>query len=70
MIIRSLEQPTYNRKHKGGLPGFGPSKKTTDQSGKSFEDFLTEAFQGEVVQEGSWTSANLTDLTRRNLHKI
>lgn len=74
MIIRSLENPVYSRKRKGGLPGAGPIHKAQyspkKDTGKSFEDFLQEAFDGEVIQKGAWFSNNITDLTKKNLRKI
>lgn len=72
MIIRSLQQPGYERNQKG-IPGYGPSRKHSsldEQSPKSFEDFLTEAFEGEIVQEGKWFTSNLSDLSRKNLEKL
>ena len=70
MIIRSLQQPTYQRSQ-SGIPGYGPSKKQgADQNGKTFEDYLLEAFEGEVVQEGKWFSSNMSDLTKRNLERL
>ncbi|MCE9499625.1 MAG: hypothetical protein K8R21_03865 [Leptospira sp.] len=73
MIIRSLEQPVYNRQKKGGLPGAGLKAKgipERENMGKSFEEYLTEAFKGEVVQQGAWFSDSLSDLSRKNLDRI
>ena len=73
MVIRSLEQPVYYRNRRGGLPGAGLKAKGVTESplaGKSFEEYLTEAFQGEVVQEGNWYSNRLTEMGRKNLSRI
>ncbi len=71
MIIKSLENPVYYRRRKGGLAGNTALKlKPATNSTKSFEEFLTEAFQGEVVQNGQNYSKNLSALTVRNLKKI
>jgi len=70
MIIRSLTQPEYQRSQKG-VPGYGPSRKaSSSMDGKSFEEYLMEAFQGEVVQDNSWFSSNMSDLSRRNLERL
>ncbi len=71
MIIRSLEHPVYYRRKKGGLSGAElKPKPVQDRYSKTFEEYLTEAFQGEVVQNGAWFSNQLSDLTKRNLKKI
>ncbi|BDA79685.1 LIC12298 family protein [Leptospira kobayashii] len=70
MIVRSIHQPAYNRKE-GGLPGKGPKKGFANNSGgKSFEEYLLEAFQGEVVQKGEWVSPKLSDLGQKNLRRL
>jgi hypothetical protein len=72
MVIKSLEYPIYQRKKQGGLSGDVPKIKAFSNSnlGKSFEDYLREAFKGEMVQEGSWFSSDLTDRSKRNLRKL
>ena len=71
MIIKSLENPVYYRRKKGGLAGNQALKlKPVASATKTFEEFLTEAFQGEVVQTGTQFSKKLSDLTIRNLKKI
>ena len=70
MIIRSLEHPVYYRRKKGGLSGAElKPKPVQDRYSKTFEEYLSEAFQGEVVQNGAWFSNQLSDLTKRNLKK-
>lgn len=71
MIVRSIQQPAYNRHKDTGLPGQGPKKGfSQNQSEKTFEEYLMEAFQGEVVQKGNWVSPNLSDLGKKNLRKM
>jgi hypothetical protein len=71
MIIKSLENPVYYRRKKGGLAGNQALKiKPASNDQKTFEEYLTEAFQGEVVQTGFNFSKKLSDLTIRNLKKI
>lgn len=73
MVIRSLYQPVYHREKRNGLPGAvsaAQAKPKFEDGNKSFEDYLTEAFRGEKVQEGTWFSPQVTELSRRNLKKI
>jgi hypothetical protein len=71
MVIKTLEYPVYHQGRKGGLAGEGLKKGIpTKDFGKTFEEYLSDAFQGEKVQEGSWVSQNLTDLTKKNIRKI
>ena len=62
MLVRSLYQPLHPRDRREGLPGAGPKKVRLDSIGstKSFEEYLMEAFQGEVVQKGEWVSPRLS----------
>jgi hypothetical protein len=74
MVIRSLYQPVYHRERKNGLPGSAPtavgSKPRLDDGNKTFEDYLRESFQGEVVQQGTWFAPQISELSKRNLRKI
>lgn len=72
MIQKSLEFPVYSRKAKGGLSGAGEKNQKIESANfaRTFEDSILELFQGEVVQENSRFSNQLTDLTIRNLKKI
>lgn len=71
MIIRSLEHPVQYKRSKGGLAGAELKPRVTvDRYSKTFEEYLLEAFQGEVVQSGNWMSGQLSDLSKRNLRKI
>ena len=70
MIIRSLENPIYYNRKKTGLAGAELKPKAISNEDKSFEEYLKEAFEGEVVQNGKWFSKNLSQLTLKNLQKI
>ncbi|MCB1144203.1 MAG: hypothetical protein H7A24_06045 [Leptospiraceae bacterium] len=72
MVIKSLEYPVYYRRKQGGLAGqdFKQKEVKSANFGKTFEEYLSEAFEGEKVQDGSWFSSGLSDLTKRNLGKI
>jgi len=69
MVIRSIQQPGYQRNRETGLPG-AVAKRTLAASGKSFDQVLLEAFQGDVVQEGNWTSGQVSSLAQRNLDRM
>lgn len=71
MVIKSIHYPTYQRPKKG-LPGkvypmHGLPKSRYE---RTFEDYLLEVFQGEVVQEGAQFSTGLSELMIRNLRKL
>ncbi|TGN19201.1 LIC12298 family protein [Leptospira idonii] len=72
MIVRSIHQPAYNRHKESGLAGQGPTKKgfAHQSGGKTFEEYLMEAFQGEVVQKGDWVSPKISDLSQKNLRRL
>ncbi|MDF3819291.1 hypothetical protein P3G55_05240 [Leptospira sp. 96542] len=71
MIVRSIQQPAYSSRRDSGLPGQGPKKGFSQNSnGKTFEEYLMDAFQGEVVQNGTWVSPNLSDLGKKNLKRL
>ena len=72
MIQKSLEFPVYSRKAKGGLSGAGEKNQKIQSANfaRTFEDSVLELFHGEIVQEDSRFSSELTELTKRNLKKI
>lgn len=71
MVIRSLYQPVYQRDRKQGLPGSAPAVKSRLNDGnKTFEEYLQESFQGEVVQQGTWFAPQVSELSRKNLQKL
>jgi len=70
MVIRSIQQPAYNRNRESGLAGQGARKALSSSGDKSFEQILLEAFQGEVVQKGAWVSPEVSPLGQRNLRRL
>jgi hypothetical protein len=71
MVIRSLYQPVYQRDRRQGLPGAAPQAKPKfDDGNKTFEEYLTESFQGEVVQNGAWFAPQVSELSRKNLQNL
>lgn len=70
MVIKSLEYPVNYRRKTAGLAGTGSAKTLVKNSVKSFEEYLMEAFQGELVQNGNLFSAHLSAQTKTNLSKI
>jgi hypothetical protein len=71
MVVRSIQSPVYSREKKSGLPGDGPKIKSfTKEPTRSFEEYLKDSFQGEVVQDGLWFSPRLTELSKSHLQKI
>lgn len=71
MVIKSIHYPTYHRPKKG-LTGkvYKLSNIPKSRFERTFEDYLMEVFQGEVVQEGGFFASSLSDLTIRNLRKL
>lgn len=70
MVIKSMHYPTYQRPRKG-LTGKVYKMYLPKRSfERTFEDYLREIFNGEVVQEGNNFSNNLTELSIRNLKKL
>jgi hypothetical protein len=72
MVIKSLEYPVYQRQRRGGLAGEVRQMRGIPKASyeKTFEDYLSEVFSGEVVQDGNRFSSSLSELTIRNLRKI
>lgn len=72
MIQKSLEFPVYSRRAKGGLAGAITTNQTIQSANyaKTFEDSICELFQGEIIQENSRISGNVSELTIKNLKKI
>jgi hypothetical protein len=69
MIVKNLESPVFYKKKRQPMTGRGvDSPKRNDQ--KTFDQYLIEAFQGEVVQRGQNFNRKLSDLTRDNLIRL
>lgn len=70
MIVKSLESPVYYRRKRGALPGRGVEVAAPKAHTRSFDQYLLEAFHGEVVQQGDRISGKLSDMTRENLIRL
>jgi len=69
MIVKRLESPVYYRRKRQSLPGRGAEARNLEHN-RSFEEYLLEAFQGEVVQKGKEVAKHLSPLTQKNLIKL
>ena len=69
MIVKKMESPVYHRRRRESLPGRGVESRSLDRD-KSFEQFLLEAFRGELVQEGKSFSKTVSPLTKENLIRL
>ena len=69
MIVKKLESPIYYRKQRRSLAGKGVEQALAHKE-KSFDQYLLEAFQGEVVQSGDRFSKSVSSLTRDNLIEL
>lgn len=70
MIVKSLEHPVYYKKKRQPLPGKGMDRNEKPQVQKTFDQYLMESFQGEVVQKGKDFSSDLSSLTKENLIRL
>jgi hypothetical protein len=68
MIVTKLESPVYYKKRREALSGKGGSPRGERE--KTFEQYLLEAFNGEVVKKGESVSPKLSQLTRENLIRL
>ena len=62
-----MEGPIYYKKNRTALAGKGAKSANRE---KSFDQYLLEAFNGEVVQNGKDFSSSLSKLTRDNLIRL
>lgn len=68
MIVNRLESPVYYRRKRGAVATQRVER--VEESQKSFDDYLLEAFQGEVVAQNSQVSDRLSNLTRENIIRL
>ena len=68
MIVKQAENPIYQRRKRNSLPGKGVEDRAVNRE-KSFDQYLIEAFGGEVVKEGN-RFGNVSELTRDNLIRL
>lgn len=69
MIVKKMENPVYHRRRRTSLPGRGVAEQPVNHE-KSFDQYLLEAFQGEVVQKGNQFSNKVSSLTKENLLRL
>ena len=69
MIVKKLESPVYHRRPRRSLAGRGGDNDSFAES-KSFDQYLIEAFQGEVVQKGDRFSGKVSALQQENLIRL
>lgn len=69
MVVKKLESPLYYRRRRDSLPGKGVEEKPKNRE-KTFDQYLLDAFQGEVVKKGNDVSPRVSSLTRDNLIRL
>lgn len=64
-----MENPVFHKRKRGTLVGkdFDEVAKNNE---KSFEQYLLDAFEGEVVQKGNQFFGNVSSLTKDNLIRL
>ena len=67
MIVKKMEGPIYYKKNREALAGKGVKSANKE---KSFDQYLLEAFNGEMVQDGNKFSSTLSNMTRENLIRL
>ncbi|MCB1169428.1 MAG: hypothetical protein KDK25_03795 [Leptospiraceae bacterium] len=70
MIVRKMESPLYQKKRREPLTGKGVEVPSAANSEKSFDQYLLEAFEGEVVRQDSQFKADLSELQRENIIRL
>ena len=68
MIVRKMESPVFYQKKRQPLPGKGVERTANEE--KSFDQYLLEAFQGEVVRDGTRFRDTLSPMQRDNVVKL
>lgn len=69
MIVRKMENPVFHRRKRASLPGYEFAQQAVNHE-KSFDQYLIDAFQGEVVQQGEQFSNSLSNLAQDNLIRL
>ena len=70
MIVRKLETPLYQKRKREPLAGQGVENAAAANAEKSFDQYLLEAFQGEVVRKDDSFQGKLSDLQRDNIIRL
>ncbi len=69
MVVKQAEGAVYHRRKRESLPGKGIEVRAGNRE-KSFDQYLIEAFSGEVVRQGERFSNQVSQLTRDNLIRL
>ena len=69
MIVRKIDSQVFQKPRRQGLPGKSLYIRPQNQE-KGFDQYLIEAFQGELVKENERFSAKLSPLARSNLLRL
>lgn len=69
MIVRKIDSQAFQKSKRQGLSGKSLYVKP-ENCEKGFEQYLIEAFQGELVKEDQGFSAKLSPLARKNLLRL
>lgn len=66
MMIQKLESPVYYRRKREARTG----RVVESVVDKSFDQYLIEAFRGDVVSENGKIKGNVSNLTRENIIRL
>ena len=70
MIVSKIDGQLFQDARRRGLPGRSSPRPRPGNQERSFESYLMEAFQGEVVGRDGHFSAKLSPLTHDNLTRL
>ena len=68
MIVQKMENPVFHKRKRESLAGRDFEAAVNNE--KSFEQYLIDAFQGEMVQKGDQFSHKISNLTKENLIRL
>lgn len=68
MIVKTIDSPVFYRKKRSALPAKGMEPKSIPE--RSFDQYLLEAFGGEVVQKNQKISPQMSAISRENLIRL
>ncbi len=69
MHVTTVESRFYRRFSRPALAGRGREVESGNKQ-RSFDDYLVEAFQGEVIKDGPRYSRSISPLARQNLVRL
>lgn len=68
MVVRKMESPVYEKRRREALPGKGVERSSSGPNG--FEQYLLDAFEGEVVKEGNRFASHVSPLQKENIIRL